>query len=74
MGTTTMPESSHGAWWAYPIYAAGIAIGAMSPEQWLIALSLVAVIIRIIIDLPNLCASLRRLFGIEHNPTGKEPK
>lgn len=54
-------HGAEGAWWAYPIYVVGLVVGMMSPEQWLIALSLVAVIIRIIIDIPRACEAIRKL-------------
>ena len=58
MGTRTMPEH-HGAWWAYPIYASGFLVAAMSPEQWLMTLSLLAVIARLAIDVPTAIAKYR---------------
>lgn len=60
MVRATMEDHS-GAWWSYPIYAAGLFVGVMSPEQWLVALSLVAVIIRIVIDLPKAGESVKKL-------------
>lgn len=71
MGTTTMPEHS-GAWWSYPIYAAGLFVGVMSPEQWLVALSLVAVIIRIVIDLPKAGESVKKLKWWAPRPPNEE--
>lgn len=52
MGTRAMPES-HGAWWSYPIYASGFLVAAMSPEQWLFTLSILAVLARLAIDVPT---------------------
>lgn len=52
MGTRVMPES-HGAWWSYPIYASGFLVAAMSPEQWLFTLSILAVLARLAIDVPT---------------------
>lgn len=46
-------ESHTGSWWSYPIYLIGVAVGAFSPEEWLVILSLVAVVMRIVIDLPR---------------------
>lgn len=60
MGTTAMPESGHGAWWSYPIYAAGLFVGVLSPEQWLVFLSIVAVVIRIANDASPLIAKISR--------------
>jgi len=62
MGTTTMPEHGGGAWWSYPIYAAGILAGTMSPEQWLMGLSILAVLVRLGIDVPALASRHARLF------------
>lgn len=36
------------------MYACGLLIGTLSPEEWLVILSLVAVVVRIISDLPGL--------------------
>jgi hypothetical protein len=55
-----MPDHT-GSWWSYPVYAAGIVIGAMSPQDWLIALSLLAVVIRIITDLPAFIGTFSKL-------------
>jgi hypothetical protein len=40
---------------SYTIYAAGFFVGAMSPEDWLIVLSLIAVSLRLIRDARGLC-------------------
>ncbi|MCK9468106.1 MAG: hypothetical protein M0Q49_01705 [Porticoccaceae bacterium] len=58
MGTRAMPEH-HGAWWAYPIYASGFLVAAMSPEQWLMTLSILAVVARLAIDVPTVIAKYR---------------
>ena len=50
-----------GAYWSYPIYAAGLVVGAMSPQEWLVALSLVAVVIRIVTDLPAFIGTFSRV-------------
>lgn len=49
----TMSEAHTGGLWAYLIYLFGTIVGLMSPQEWLVALSLVAVILRIVIDLPK---------------------
>lgn len=61
MGITTMPEHS-GAWWSYPIYASGFAVAAMSPDQWLMTLSILAVLARLAIDVPTVIAKYRPKF------------
>lgn len=61
MGTRTMPEH-HGAWWSYPIYASGFLVAAMSPEQWLMVLSILAVLTRLAIDVPTAIEKYRPKF------------
>lgn len=61
MGQKDMGDHAPGSWMSYTIYAAGLSIGALSPEQWLVVLSLIAVLIRIIIDLPKLFLSFRKI-------------
>lgn len=56
MGTQVM-ESHNGAWWSYPVYAAGFFVGSLSPQDWLVSLSLVAVMVRIVSDIPTFFAS-----------------
>lgn len=43
-----------GAWWSYPVYAAGFVVAKMSPDDLLLTLSIVAVLVRLGIDTPTL--------------------
>lgn len=44
-------HDSPGSLLSYTIYSAGVVIGSLSPEQWLIFLSIIAVLVRLPVDL-----------------------
>lgn len=50
-------EPHQGGWWSYPVYAAGFFVGSLSPQDWLVSLSLVAVMVRIVSDIPAFFSS-----------------
>lgn len=43
-----------GAWWSYPVYSAGLIVAKLSPDDLLLTLSIVAVLVRLGIDTPTL--------------------